>query len=335
MKTKYNDPSKAPWWSKHQQQGTQEMPVFDGPTRFASIRELSNGLIHSHADFRDFAEYRKITTSMFPDYTRREQDWTYGDQSKEDTNDQWDRGIAPGEWARDLYNETRDLIKAGFIQADLSRCRTNKRKRVKAWAGGSVNVPRYLESRMSGKPAPVFRQLSKRASRPVIRLGLNTMASCGCDRRDFIRVSAMVASMTEKLEAMGYGVEIVACYALYDPCYRGKTDLAPDGEVLPFKYDSRWISCSFPIKRASERLDVERVMSVGQVGTFRDLGFRSMWVQHGCHNYGSTQCLSVPDEVVMEGMKLDCMIETSWSRDGGAGMAERVAGKIKQIVGQD
>jgi hypothetical protein len=75
-------------------------------------------------------------------------------------------------------------------------------------------------------------------------------------------------------------------------------------------------------------------MSIGQAGTFRDYGFRSQWVQHGVNASGRGHSRDVPEEIVTEGLGLDMMVETTWSRDGIGRQARRLVGKIKQLADQ-
>lgn len=343
---KYRDPATADWWERKTDQWN-PVPLFDRSVLFGTISEMSNGLLLSHAAFRDFEHFRSVLHDMLPTDKSERADttlgkwkpsdagerWTYG-QTRKEARDQWDRGLAPGDWARTLYRDTVDALRAEMIAAGVERCTTNKRRRVKQWAGGNLSVPRYLESRATGKPTPVFRRLSRNAQRPIVRLGLNSSTSSDNKRETFIKTTAMIGSMVEQFERLGFGVEVVglSCQFTGDapPTY-----YSPCGLLLPFEAGRRrWMATSFLIKKASERLDPERMMSIGQSGTLRDYGFRTQWAQHGINVYGRGQPLDVPREIVTEGLGLDCMVETTWSRGGAEGQARRLVGKIQQLADQ-
>ena len=341
---KYRDPSTAPWW-KAKSDENNPVPLFDRSVLFGTISEMSNGLILSHAAFRDFEHFRAVLHDMLPTDKSERADttlgkwkpsdagdrWAYG-QSREEARDQWDRGLAPGDWARTLYRDTVDTLRAEMIAAGVERCTTNKRRRVKQWAGGNLSVPRYLESRITGKPTPVFRRLSRNAQRPIVRLGLNSATSGDNRRETFIRTTAMIGSMVEQFERLGFGVEVVGLSCQFTSG-APRTKYSPCGLVLPFEASTRrWFSTSFLIKKASQRLDPERMMSIGQSGTLRDYGFRSQWAQHGINVPGRGSPLDVPREIVTEGLGLDCMVETTWGRDGAGGQARRLVGKIQQLA---
>ena len=235
-KTRFRYPESNPIWTDRKYlEGTGDpTPLFDRTTHFGTIEEDSQGYIVSHARFRDFDHYRTTVQDMLPIPGDREdgklaagnehwrasgqgEAWTYG-QTREETQDQWRRGLAPGDWARDLYRSTMDSLRAEMISAGVGRCTTNKRKRVRAYAGGGLSVPRYLDARQTGKPAPVFNRLSRNAQRSIVRLGVSVSMNCGESREQFIRTAAMVGTLVEQFEALGYGVEIVGMHLSMVDC---------------------------------------------------------------------------------------------------------------------
>lgn len=343
---KYRDPATADWWERKTDQWN-PVPLFDRSVLFGTISEMSNGLLLSHAAFRDFEHFRSVLHDMLPTDKSERADttlgkwkpsdagerWTYG-QTRKEARDQWDRGLAPGDWARTLYRDTVDALRAEMIAAGVERCTTNKRRRVKQWAGGNLSVPRYLESRATGKPTPVFRRLSRNAQRPIVRLGLNSSTSSDNKRETFIKTTAMIGSMVEQFERWDSASRSSAYLASSQGTHLPRTTRRAGCCSHSRRGARRWMATSFLIKKASERLDPERMMSIGQSGTLRDYGFRTQWAQHGINVYGRGQPLDVPREIVTEGLGLDCMVETTWSRGGAEGQARRLVGKIQQLADQ-
>ena len=328
------DIKKLPWYGK----AKNPMPKFEGDILLGARVETPCGYIVHRVEFRDLEHMRAMLDRELPmdEWLKRRRDpsddeqWMYDGSSRQETQEIWDKGIAPSESARQTYIDMRDRIEASFIAADVSRCRAARRRRVRSWAGGVANSERYRDAMLSGIPAPVFDTLSRRADRPVVRIGLNTSMHCGMSSREFARVAAMAACMSDKFEALGYGTEIVSISCgLWEGGERYK--YAPNGEPCE-PWDSVWCTPIVPIKRQDEPLDAERVLSMGQAGTLRDLGFRSRYLCLGIT--GGCRVPSLPEEVV-EACKCDVVLEHKFTRGNADEGAERIVGKIQESVGTD
>ena len=259
--------------------------------------------------------------------------WVHDGSTRKRTLEVWDKGIAPSQEIRREYEQLRDKVQAQFVSVDMRKCRAAKRKRVRSWAGGTVDIPRFLDSQRTGVPAPVFRGMSKRADRPVIRIGLNPSMSSGSIGVEFARIAAITACMCEQFESLGYGVEVVgiSCGLWREG---KKQRVALDGKRLSAKeaWKDCWCTPIVSLKRADDPMDAERILSMGQAATLRDLGFRSRYLCLGVN--GSCAVPDMPDDVV-EACDCDVVIERKWGRDDPGQTANRIAGKIQEILDED
>ena len=310
------------------------MPKFEGDILFGEQVVTPSGFKVNRVEFRDLEHMRTMIDRELPldewlSASTGDEHWIYDGSSRQETQEIWDKGIAPSESARQTYHAMRDRIEASFISSDVSRCRAAGRRRVRSWAGGVANAERYRDAMISGVPAPVFDMMSKRADRQVIRIGLNTSMSCNMDASDFARIAAMAACMSDRFEALGYGTEIVSISC---GLYQGTTyKHSPSGETCE-PWNSAWCTPIVPIKRPDEPLDAERVLSMGQAGTLRDLAFRARYLCLGINR--SCKVPDLPSEVV-EACKCDVVLEHKFTRGNPDQMADRIVGKIQEIVGTD
>lgn len=303
------------------------------------ITTMKGSNVH-RVEFRDLDHMRSHLDEALPyeEWDREamlgnDPDWTYDGSSREETIECWEKGIAPSQESRKIYEDMRDSVRAQFVSTDMRKCRASKRRRVNAWSGGSVNIPKYLDSKESGIPAPVFRTMSKRADRPVIRIGLNTSMGAQQVGEKFAKIAAITACMCEQFEMLGYGVEVVGISCgLWE---KGpKRRVALDGRKLDAKdaWKDCWCTPIVPLKRADDPMDAERILSMGQSATLRDLGFRSRYLCLGIT--GSCAVPDMPDDVV-EACGCDVVIEKKWSRGNPKETADRISGKIQEILSKD
>ena len=171
------------------------------------ITTMKGSNVH-RVEFRDLDHMRSHLDEALPyeEWDREamlgnDPDWTYDGSSREETIECWEKGIAPSQESRKIYEDMRDSVRAQFVSTDMRKCRAAKRRRVNAWSGGSVNIPKYLDSKESGIPAPVFRTMSKRADRPVIRIGLNTSMGAQQVGEKFAKIAAITACMCSSSSA--------------------------------------------------------------------------------------------------------------------------------------
>ena len=333
MTDKFVQPSEFPWWGRD---GLPK-PRLEGNSVLFGEQIVTEGGYKIHkVEFNDLAHARGMIDAALPMEEWKcgglwdGEDWTYDGSSQEETYETWDKGIAPNKESREAYEKMRDVIDAAFISADLERCRSAKRKRRKAWAGGGIDMARHLAAKNEGRIAPVFRTMSRRADRPVVKIGLNTSMSCNMSGSDFARIGAITACLCDKFEILGYGVEI---HGISCGLWNGWEDckIAPDGRVLDEPWKKCWATPMIPLKGADDPLDAERILSIGMAGTLRDIGFRSRYLCLGVT--GGCAVPDLPDEVV-EAIGLDCVVERKWDRGNPNDTADRVVGKIREIVGE-
>jgi hypothetical protein len=254
--------------------------------------------------------------------------WTYGDLGQEESYKAMTEGRSPSEKSRKIYEEVRNEVQARILGGEVSRCRSARRKRRNAWAGGSINVPQYLATRDSG-PAPCFRTMSRRADRPVVRIGINVSMSCGNAEIAWFKLAANAAAMSEAFENLGYGVEIVGLSCALK-CEDRSRSIDPQGKKCE-SYTDFWYSIGWDLKSADDPLDIERIMSIGQPCLLRDVMFRAGIVT--CGKTPGAQCLDTPDDVV-KASNVDILLEKTWGRGGATENADRIVGKIKELLGE-
>lgn len=240
------------------------------------------------------------------------------------------KGVAPTEEILNIYQELRDVVDAKFVSVPMEKMRSRKRKRNMTWAGGSVNMARYNEMMNTGRIAPCFNGLSKRADRPVIKIGLNCAMSWSNSDISFARISSMCAVICDKMEEMGYGVEVYGVFSglTYNTCLNHANGMKKKNGT----WDEYWMVDKWLIKSGDEPLDVQRVLSHGMSGLLRLWGFMTEFFCHGASNPSSTSANDCPPEVVKEA-GLDILIEKSWSRSSNEENADRIVGLIEELIG--
>jgi hypothetical protein len=266
-------------------------------------------------------------------WSSRSGDFTWGKGSNfKDTKEILGKGIAPNQKCLDIFEELKDVVNAKLgLAVPVERCRSARRKRRPAWAGGSINMARYNEMQTTGKVIPCFTGLTRRADRPIVRIGLNTSMSCGNQPEDFGRISAVAGVLCEKLESLGYGVEIYAV----DSCRPyGMSNRKYDamGHRKTKGWGEYWMNTKWLIKNGDEPLDCQRIMSHGMSGLLRCWGFSACYLMHGACDPSSMSCLDTPREVI-ESCGLDIMVEKSWSRTNSEANADRIVGMVEELVG--
>ena len=337
MATKKHTPLKdRPWVKKMAGHGWPAPKDSDQLIHADQIRTDRGTLLHS-VRYRSLDHLLGVTNEVLPMTNRSieeyigeaDDEWAYGDLGRKKSYKAMSEGRSPSEKTRVIYQQVRDSVQARILGGDISRCRSARRKRSKAWAGGTINVPAYLATRDMG-PRPVFRHMSRRADRPVVRIGINVSMSCGNDATSWYRQSACAAAMAEAFENLGYGVEIVGVSCGLKVEGRSRS-IAPNGDKCK-SYRDFWYSISWDLKSADDPLDIERIMSVGQPALLRDVMFRAGVAT--CGKTPGARCLDTPEDVC-DAIGVDIMIEKTWGRSGTEENAERIVGKIKELLGTE
>ena len=313
-----------------------DITVSDGDV-FAEHVECEGGYRLSVARFQDAHQFTTQIDTMLNGnidktfYSVDEHRWTWGEHEPDETTEILEKGIAPSERCKKVYEELRDEVEGVIgMSVPLERCRSARRKRKPAWAGGNVNVAKYIETQQSGKIQPCFSGLSKRADRPVVRIGVRVSLSCGNGGEAFGNIAAAAAVLCDKLETLGYGVEI---HGLCMSEYRGHRHMVePTGEPCSslWKKHGCWAATTWMLKTADEPIDVQRIMSQGMSGVQRGYNFAALTLIHGGLTAGGCSVDS-PDEVVKT-LGYDIIIEKSWSRSNKSANAARICGIVKDLL---
>ena len=276
---------------------------------------------------------RALPASKVPSFGR-EKKWRYGNWSRKATYTALAEGRSADPNAQDVFQRMRDAVKARMIDGKIAKCRTAIRQRSKSWGGGSLNVGRYMASLATGIPAPVYDVRTRRAERPIIRIGINVSMSCGNELENFTQLAANAAAMAEAFESMGYGVQIVGMSVnLVRGCHSVLRKYTPAGEKCK-PYDEWWSGLTWDLKSADDPLDTDRILSIGMPGLLRDVIFRAKPVAlaHGVMNAACKDC---PTEVA-EACDVDVLLERSWSRTNRDEQnADRIVGKINELLAKE
>ena len=187
-----------------------------------------------------------------------------------------------------------------------------KRKRIWREEGDDLDIDRL----MSGDPNHWIK-FKRKGKKRVVRLGMNLMASWGNNWRAFAKSVALAYVTAEALETLGYGVEIVAVstYSI-----GAETNKASRGDV------AGW---TFPLKRSSEPVDIQRVGSVGITAMARHYSFTAdseLWrIYNGC--------CKEPSQDMLGFLNLDMLASVSWSHGNTQSQCERITKLIDKVVG--
>ena len=137
-----------------------------------------------------------------------------------------------------------------------------KRKRVVRDDGDDLSMARLM-----GGSDQYWQTTVRKSKRANVRIGMNMAISCGHKEKDFARLGATLALISDVLTKMGFALEVV-CYNF----------VACSGDS---ENDWKYFGMSIPIKMANEPLDIHRLMSAGLPGLFRDFCFGLMDKKYG------------------------------------------------------
>jgi hypothetical protein len=236
------------------------------------------------------------------------EEWTWGDDlDKAKTEEGLRRGLAPSDAAREEYRRQKSKMKSVMAEAkDTVIMRSNRRRRIHKYAGGSINMNRYIVARRTGKPIPVFRSITRRCDTPTIRLAFNVALSHGNGIEGFLQTVAMAGALADCLTAEGFGVTVDAI----DSCK---------------KYHNGWSCIAIPVKTLEQPVNPERLMSCAYPGLLRDVGFRAGDLLFDEFN---GQCVDMPDEIRRR-LGYDCVLGKTWSEDE---QRQRLLGQVQAVI---
>jgi hypothetical protein len=197
--------------------------------------------------------------------------WTYG--SNVVGRDNLKRALTIGQSSDNmiqLYQKMRSEIDmdariSKFVGKGLS-C---KRKRVIRDDGDDLSMARLM-----GGQDQYWSTTIRKSQRANVRIGMNMAISWQHKEKDFARLGATLALISDVLTKMGYAVEVIAYNFVQ---YNGGND---------WKY----FGISIPIKMPNEPLDIHRLMSAGLSGLFRDYCFGLMDTEYEFYNGMGYQC---------------------------------------------
>lgn len=187
----------------------------------------------------------------------KDEEWTYGRHVV--GRDALERALKMGKTSEHLvkqYQKQRAMLemKAGirqFTGMGLS-CR---RKRAIRDDGDDLSM-----SRLMGGGDQYWVTTIRESKRANVRIGMNMAISWQHKEKDFVRLGATLAVMSDVLTKLGYAVEVIAFNFVG---YNGK---------------KKWkhLGMSIPMKMPNEPLDIHRLLTSGLPGLFRDKCFGLM-----------------------------------------------------------
>jgi len=235
--------------------------------------EGTHAVIHM-PDMRTMLDCIYSTNSLWHDNGEPDTDreaWTYGKNivGRENLRRALTVGQTSDKIIR-LYQKMRSEIDmdsriSKFVGKGLS-C---KRKRVVRDDGDDLSM-----SRLMGGQDQYWSTTERNSQRSNVRIGMNMAVSWQHKEKDFARLGATLALISDVLTKMGYAVEVMAY------------------NFVRYNGDNDWdyFGISIPIKMPNEPLDIHRLMSAGLSGLFRDYCFGLMDKQYEFRSGMGWQC---------------------------------------------
>jgi hypothetical protein len=153
----------------------------------------------------------------------------------------------------DSYQKMRTSIESSlnvskFYQQGLSCMRTRRFMD----EGDEIDIDRYLGG---ADNTWITHKRNKKAKN--IRIGMNFGLSCSNNERNFAKLVSVLAVLTDMLTKLGFATEVIGVNCRG---YRGKRNYSQICSAIKFK-------------GAGERLDIQRLLSMGLQGLLRDWEF--------------------------------------------------------------
>lgn len=259
-----------------------------------SLPETELGIVRFRS-LRTYLDQMDRMTDAFKGYNNP---WALGTVSLEDTMSNLREGRAPNDDIEKAYRLRRkelDLAMGALTESKMIR--SARRKRVRSWSGGAINVQRYLASVNNNAPAPVFDRMSKRHQTPIIKMGINFCMTAGNEAEDFARLIASASAIVDLLTVKGYGVQV-------DACGITSTDGAKNTDFQ---------GVIIPIKRDDEPMNIGKFLSLSHPGLMRNYWFRTRATYFG--RLSGEGCSKDTPEDVVNHLGYNIMIGKTWARD--------------------
>lgn len=195
------------------------------------------------------SEAGKAKLSRFRDKPLKQDDWTYG--SEFPNKKSLDEALFKGKSSKkimDYIQKFRDKVEGTErYQQLLKKSRSIKRRRVFAVEGAELDIDRV----MCGDPDH-WQQVMKGRQSNIVKINIDYCLSCGNSSEEFCKIAALGILAANMIEQAGYSVEI--------------TGTAISRDLTSEFYEA---GISLVLKEAKEPLDIQRISTVGIVGTFR------------------------------------------------------------------
>jgi hypothetical protein len=229
--------------------------------------------------------------------------WTYGESApdRETTYRMALSGIASDK-LKELVVEIEEHVRS-LVMPRLNNRKSAKPRRAWSMAGGNLDYGKYF----SGDP-DCFRKVKQGAKKKTVRIGLTYNCSCGNDEESFAKVVALAAATAKILEKVGYATEILGHCTLTGGGARNQA------------------SIHFPLKKAGQRFDLEKIASLAYPGVFRDFTFGVLdAIQHyhggenGKHQIGNGNGYGhnyEADAEILDLIGCQANVSRAWTRDG-------------------
>ena len=205
---------------------------------------------------------------------------------------------------RKLSKKYRHEFENSELADIMNRVQNIKRKRKFNDFDGNLDFDRV----MSGNPE-YWDKVQRSCQSKVVRIGINFCLSFGNKIDDFSRIVALSAVFAEILENLGYGVEIYGS-GMYQKHAGDK--------------GKKFRGILFPVKSVTERLDFDRIYSLGLTGLLRDAHFRAEITEFG---YYGGRAEDIPQDVIKLA-DIDVLITKSWT---GENQTEKIIQVIKEL----
>ena len=244
--------------------------------------------------------------------------WTYGSEvvGRENLHRALTIGQTSNKVIR-LYQKLRsEMDMDGRISKFTGKGLSCKRRRVVRDDGDDLSMARLV-----GGQDQYWSTTERKSQRSNVRIGMNMAISWKHKEKDFARLGATLALISDVLTKMGFAVEVLAYNFVR---YSGNKS---------WKY----FGMSIPIKMPNEPLDIHRLMSAGLSGLFRDYCFGLMDKEYGFYTGLGRQCETT--DAYKKELNLIHTVEQRFCRtteqaiDGLAQTLQKLANKPKWFRG--
>jgi hypothetical protein len=238
---------------------------------------------------------------------RGQRKWAFGSlESEKATLEQISQGKVSSKRYQSELTKIKKELNVECAEQFSGEAKSAKRRRRIRDVGDEVDIDRW----MSGVPEH-WSRMERGAKRRKVRFGINVALSHGNAEKNFLKVVALGALTAEALERRGHAVEVYAC-AVAERIFRNSHQGA---------------SLIFPVKRAQERFDLQRIGSLHAPGLLRFISFACMdYVASinediGTVDDGKGNCVPV-EEDTMKFLGLDYMVELKHTEDAQEFMSQ-------------